>query len=291
MSLTPSTRIILIQEIAHRLATSDWALIDLTLSQFGLPSSDTWNGNRSSYVIEKAKVAEDAVLIELGLHVGYEVSSRPQPELTSWREDSFRLFISHLSAKRGYAGELQEELCQFGVSCFVAHKDIEPTKEWLGEIETALATCDALLGLVSPGFHESKWTDQELGYAMGRQLLVATARLGADPKGFVGQFQALEGNGKDPSALARDVFEILRDHRLTSERISDAVVECFARSNSFRRAKDNMALLEELKYWGPSLSSKARAALEENTQIKDAYGVPSRLERLLARMEQSDRPE
>ena len=201
MLLTPSTRITLIQEIAHRLATSDWALIDLTLGQFGLPSNDTWNGDKSSYVVEKAKGAEDAVLIELGLHVGYEVSSRPQLEPTSWRKDCFRLFLSHLSEERRYAGELQEELFQFGVSCFVAHKDIEPTKEWLEEIETALATCDALLGLVSPGFHESKWTDQELGYAMGRQLLVATAPLRSRPPGVCWAIPGSRRKWQSPSHL------------------------------------------------------------------------------------------
>ena len=290
MSLTPSSRIILITEIGHRLGTSDWALIDLTLGQYGLPVTDDWNGTRSDYIIEMIQDGEEAVLVDLGSHLGYEASSsRPQLEPKFWRRGCFRLFVSHLAEHRLYAGQLQKALFGFGVSCFVAHSDIEPTKEWLDEIETALATCDGMLGLISPGFHESKWTDQELGHAMGRQLLVATARFGADPQGFVGRFQALEAADKDADVLAREVFQILRDHRQTRKRLSEAIVECFTRSNSFKRAKDTMTLLEELSYWESSLSAKARSALQSNTQVGDAFKVPERLERFLTRMEKIGR--
>jgi hypothetical protein len=51
-------------------------------------------------------------------------------------------------------------LRSFGVSAFVAHENIEPTK-WQDEIEKALLSMNALAAILMPGFHESKWTDQE----------------------------------------------------------------------------------------------------------------------------------
>ena len=70
----------------------------------------------------------------------------------------FKVFISHLATNRQFAGALQQCLLEYGISCFVAHNDIEPTTEWVVEIETALATCDAAIALLTPNFHESNWT-------------------------------------------------------------------------------------------------------------------------------------
>jgi hypothetical protein len=108
-----------------------------------------------------------------------------------------RLFVTHLATYRAFAGELQEALLPLGISCFVAHNDIEPTLEWQAQIETALATCDALVALLHAKFHESKWTDQEIGFAMGRGVPACTVRLGETPYGFIGRFQAFNGNGKE----------------------------------------------------------------------------------------------
>jgi hypothetical protein len=58
-----------------------------------------------------------------------------------WREGMFRIFLTHLAKERVFAGELQEALFKYGISCFVAHKDIEPSSHWQTEIIKALRTC------------------------------------------------------------------------------------------------------------------------------------------------------
>jgi hypothetical protein len=115
-------------------------------------------------------------------------------------ENYFRLFLSHVSKYKAEAAALKDDLRFFGVSCFVAHRDIEPLKEWQDEIELALASMDALAALLTPGFHESLWTDQEVGFAYARQVQILPLRLGLDPYGFLGKFQALSTDWKD-SAL------------------------------------------------------------------------------------------
>ena len=124
--------------------------------------------------------------------------------------DHFGLFLSHLATYKKFASELQQVLEQYGIVAFVAHKDIDPTAEWQNEIELALSTCDALVALLHPGFHESKWTDQEIGFVMGRPMPVFSIFLGETPYGFIGKTQAFNGAGKTPIALAREIFDAFR---------------------------------------------------------------------------------
>jgi TIR domain len=79
-----------------------------------------------------------------------------------WTDGQFRLFLSHKSDIKKEAHSLKETLRAYGISAFVAHDDIVPTKEWQEEIENALATMDGFAALLTSGFHDSNWTDQEV---------------------------------------------------------------------------------------------------------------------------------
>jgi hypothetical protein len=50
---------------------------------------------------------------------------------------------------------------------------------------------DGFVALMTDKFHESNWTDQEVGYAFARGVPIIAARLGRDPYGFIGKFQGL----------------------------------------------------------------------------------------------------
>src|SRR6266700_3601506 len=183
MSLTPSQRINLLKEISTRLGAENYPLIDVTLKQFSLPWADEWRGTQTSYVLAMTEAAPDQSLIDLAQHVGYrfeqDVSPRVDPPF--WRTGMLRLFISHLAVHRAFAGDLQEALLRYGISSFVAHNDIEPTLEWQTQIETALASCEALVALLHDKFHQSNWTDQEIGFAMGCGVPAFAVRFNETP--------------------------------------------------------------------------------------------------------------
>lgn len=107
-----------------------------------------------------------------------------------WGDAGFRLFLSHRAQVKKETAELAESLKLYGISAFVAHVQIRPTKVWMDEIEAALATMEMLAALLTSDFHDSEWTDQEIGYALGRNVPVLALSMGVDPKGFVGRFQA-----------------------------------------------------------------------------------------------------
>ncbi|HXM59268.1 MAG TPA: TIR domain-containing protein [Terriglobales bacterium] len=286
MAISPSQRVALIKVISERLGNETWSLIDVTLNQFGIETPESWSGSTTEYVLRQIRNVPDQTLIDLAQHVGYKFE-QPPPGVDPpfWRAGMLRLFVTHLATHRAITGELQEEL--LGISSFVAHNDIEPTLEWQVQIETALATCDALVALLHDGFHASNWTDQEIGFAMGRGVPTFAVRLGTTPYGFIGRFQAFNGNGKTAANLARELFDSYRKNKQTQRKMSGVLVGLFEASGSFATAKERIGYLEELETWDPSFAKRLRAAEQANSQISGSWGVSSRVEALAKKWEQT----
>jgi hypothetical protein len=288
MPISPSQRVALIKVISERLGNENWSLIDVTLDQFGIETPESWSGSAPEYVLRQIRKAPDQALIDLAQHVGYKFEqSPPGVDPPFWRVGMLKLFVTHLAMHRAFAGELQEELFRYGISSFVAHNDIEPTLEWQVQIETALTTCDALVALLHDGFHASNWTDQEIGFAMGRGAPTFAVRLGTTPYGFIGRFQAFNGNGKSAANLAGELFDSCRKNKQTQRKMSGVLVGLFEASSSFATAKERIGYLEELGAWDQSFPERLRAAEQANGQISGSWGVSSRVKALAERWEQT----
>jgi hypothetical protein len=131
-----------------------------------------------------------------------------------WGEEGFRVFLSHKSEVKKETADLKDQLRLFGISCFVAHEDIHPTKAWQDEIENALASMDGFVALMTADFHDSNWTDQEVGFAFARGVPFIAVRLGKDPYGFIGKFQALSSSW--PTAAEEIVKILIKNERMFS---------------------------------------------------------------------------
>jgi nucleoside 2-deoxyribosyltransferase len=286
MSLSKSQRIRIIQDVSDHLGERDWTTIDLTLDQFGFQTTQYWSGTKKDYIIKMISNGSGEDLTGLGQHFGMKVglidnNLPPATETPYWSEGQLRVFISHISSERVLATEIQTALSHRGMSGFVAHKDIHPTLEWQNEVERALATCDLLVALIHPGFKDSAWCDQEVGYALGRGIPVFAVKYGADPHGFVSRFQAFSGNKKTPYQLAKEVFEAALNHKKLQEKMADIVISLFVNSGSFSAAKERIEYVERLTVWNPSFSARIADAMEKNTQVKGAWGVPDQVSKLL----------
>ncbi|WP_434509813.1 toll/interleukin-1 receptor domain-containing protein [Desulfitobacterium sp. AusDCA] len=278
--MQPTDRINIIIQISRQLELEEWDIVDLTLNQFNLPTENLWGRDKNTYIVDMIKDADDTVLKMLATHFGIPVRHEPAREIESahWKPDTFRVFLSHTSADKEQTSQIQAALEHFNISAFVAHVDIEPTKEWQTEIEIALFSCDALVALITPNFHQSNWTDQEIGIAIGRGLLIVPIRFGLDPYGFIGKFQGLQGTGKGPYQLALDIVKILMKSELTEQKMVSALVSAFEMSSSFQEAKDLISILEEVNSLNQALVERLKAAPSNNRQISHAYGVPERIE-------------
>lgn len=280
--MNTSERIKCIQEIAKRLEKEEYPFIDLLLRQFGLPWTDNWNGTKTGYVMSMIESESDERLLALADHLQIGISSvNVNLEVDCWRPGYFRLFLSHVSTHKGFAASLQSSLWKYAISGFVAHVDIEPTREWQDEIELALLTADTLVALMTPDFHSSKWTDQEIGICRGRGITIIPIRMGLDPYGFIGKYQALQGYQKEPEQLASELFDVLLKKGEVQGRIAQAVVNKFAQSQSFKHAKENLSLVMRIEHlMNEDLLNQLDIAVQNNKQISGSYGVPNTIKYL-----------
>jgi hypothetical protein len=179
----------------------------------------------------------------------------------------------HRHPQKAEMGLLRDSLRLRGISGFVAHTDIEPTQEWQDVIESALETCDALAAYMTDDFHKSKWTDQEVGFCVGRAILIIPIKVGLDPYGFIGKYQALNGIGKPPIALADEIAGVVTAHPLTASKMVVPTVTTFANSYSFDNARANLERLQHIpdSAWTPELVELVERQLEDNVDL--AQGV------------------
>lgn len=182
-----------------------------------------------------------------------------------WGERGYRVFLSHKAEGKGEAAELKESLMPYGVSAFVAHTDIPPTKLWQEEIEKALSSMDAFVALMTSDFHNSEWTDQEVGYALGRGVPLIAVKLDLDPYGFIGKFQALScGWAKAP----RRIVELL----LRDPRMRDAYVEAARRCSTFDDGNSLAEVLQSVEVLTDQQADGLVSAFNENRELQGSYG-------------------
>jgi hypothetical protein len=282
----PSERIKHIKEISKELAKEDWNLLDLTLKQFGLPWTEQWNGDdKESYIIEMLGDCDPEALLELAKHLGLasQLENISEPEF--WKAGEARIFLSHLAINKIQTSQLQLQLKRYGMTAFVAHEDIEPTKQWQLEIESALSSMDALVALLAPGFKESNWCDQEVGVAIGRKLPILAVRQGLDPYGFIGKYQALQGVNKSPPQLAQDIFELFLPMPNIGAKITSALVNSLIFSDSFEQSRHLIGLIRQSKFLTSKHIFALKNAIENNDQIASSWGVPDQIKELAKQFE------
>jgi hypothetical protein len=226
--LRVSERLDLIDQVGRELQSRyTYTEIDEFLGAFGIDPPNGVTSN-SKWVYSKAALAKvsEAKLLkvasELDLVFGGAVVGDPGPP-RNWADSKrLRLFISHLAKHKDKATGLKDCLTPYGISGFVAHEDIHPTLQWQGEIERALRTMDAFIAVLTPGFSQSVWTQQEIGFAVCRGIKVISLNMGELPTGFLGRDQALPRERRTAEEIAKSIDAILAQDARTSERLAEA---------------------------------------------------------------------
>jgi len=223
-------------------------------------------------------------LMDRGLLTLVEATIEDQDRL--WDKGQLRVFLSHKAEFKTETKSLKDELRHYGVACFVAHEDIEPTKKWLDEIERALLTMKVMVALLTEKFDQSNWTDQEIGIAIGRGIPVVSVRIGKDPYGFIGKYQGMSGNGKDAKQLAKELFELFLRNRTTKDIAKEAFLFAVEKIVSFEHGNALAELLPDIDNLSGEQVNKLLEAYNGNRQARDSYGFngasPSRYGRGLA---------
>lgn len=261
------------RELQSRMTFSE---IDSYLSTYGIPTDHQPSFNsKYVYVKEILPKINDEIVIEIAneLNLQHNFQSKlpnfKDNTTTFWKTGHFKLFISHLSTFKKTIGHLKKELEKYGISSFVAHEDIEPTKEWQDEIEKGLFTMDALCAVLMPGFKESNWTDQEVGIAIGRGVLIIPVRRELDPYGFIGKYQGLQSYGKNVDEVAEDIFQVISKNPKTRNQIINKLVDLFLMSNEAIEAIERINSLKKINDIPIDKINLLHQRIIENKNLKD----------------------
>jgi hypothetical protein len=170
-----------------------------------------------------------------------------------WGNGTVRIFLSHISKDKVEAARIKSALNDMEIAAFVAHEDIKPTKEWHEEIENALFSMNVLVALLTPEFHKSDWTDQEIGVAIGRGVPLISILLGIDPYGLMGKWQGIRGcRLGDPDDTAHEILKLLCKCFAYKLPLFENVLSIYAASYSFDNSGKNvekyLALFEQLTF-------------------------------------------
>lgn len=270
-------KIKLIDEIGRGLQSRmTFSEIDSYFAAYGIPTGHQPSFNsKYVYVKEILPKINDEIVIqianELNIEHNYQNKLPTFKDSTTnfWKTGHFKLFISHLSSFKKTIGHLKSALEKFGISSFVAHEDIEPTKDWLEEIEKGLFSMDALCAVLMPGFKESNWTDQEIGVAIGRGVLVIPVRKNLDPYGFIGKFQGFQSLGKSVEKVAEGVFSIITRNPKTRTKIISCLVDLLLLSNNKIEALERINALKKINDLPKDKLLLLKSRFTENKNLKD----------------------
>jgi hypothetical protein len=175
-----------------------------------------------------------------------------------WKEGSLKLFLSHLTSNKERMSHLKASFDQWGVCAFVAHEDIEPTREWRNEVEAALETMEVMVVLVEPGIKGSDWCCQEIGYALGRKIKIVPLRAGLDPFGFFGKYQGIQVKGKIPSIVAENVVCTL----LKKPKHRTQLLQCIGKSFASLKSDTKVNNVKTLDSWSVATDDQLKSLLE-----------------------------
>jgi len=181
-----------------------------------------------------------------------------------------RVFLSYSSIDKKLAGEVKQCLESLDFEVFLAHEDIEPAIEWQEEIIQQLKTCDIFLPIINDNFKESKWTDQESGFALALNKLIIPINAGLVPYGFIGKYQALK-LGHDILDSCMKVRERIRTHTPFKEIMENHIIKEFVESENFSSANTRVKSLEFLEPFTPSQINEILRGYLANDQIQGAW--------------------
>ncbi len=214
---------------------------------------------------------DDEIIVAMANEIGGEIISNDTFNQTvvnadCWRSGYFRVFISHLTENKESATHLKNHLAKYGIDCFVAHEDIEPSKLWQTEIEKALASMDLLCAILTPNFYQSKWCDQEVGIALGRAIPTLSIKKGADPHGFVGKYQAIKAK-KTADAVAKDVFDTICIMENANQKYFSILGKLFLNSRNESEALEWLRLIAKISNFSIDVMDKIASSISANSVL------------------------
>lgn len=187
-------------------------------------------------------------------------------------------FISYSSKEKVIGGKFKSYLENFcGYETFIAHDDIPGSTIWEEEIIQAIKNADFFIPLISKDFKESPFTDQETGIAVCLNKKIIPVKLDElNPYGFIEKYQALhyKGNINKLALTIAQIGLIYEPQSSYHQKALNSIVHAFCKSSSFEIANATIQILCKCNDLSSRQLKLIVKAVKNNSQIKNAYGLP-----------------
>lgn len=255
-------------KIIHRLSASNEATTTALLKKYILfyPDNDEWgHDTQFDRVRHHLDNADDKALLSAHKSLfGMDFDETPVP----WKPRRFRLFLSHVHTIATQLSVLVDELEAFGIHAFLAHEDIKPTQTWERVIEETLRSCEGTAAFLTADFPASKWTDQEVGFALSRQVVLVPIAIAMQPYGFMSRFHSLKWQPPHTEAwVAKHIFKSLLDNPKTKESVTTNFAYLVSDAQSFEDARKMVKVLGSISTWNNEQLDILEGGYKLNSQL------------------------
>lgn len=131
----------------------------------------------SKYNITSRKIDE--------LYSQYDFSTNKKTEINE------TAFISYSNHNKEHCALIKDALQEIGLDGFLAHEDINISREWADEIFNQIKHGDIFIALLSKDFKKSDYCSQEVGMALQRSCMIIPLSIdGTESYGFLNRIQS-----------------------------------------------------------------------------------------------------
>lgn len=277
------------QLIQAFMAQMDWDDIELFFKRMRIPRPD-FDTNYTLTDLVRGYLANcsDDVLLDIAHQLGLDVAPEKRNDsLISlgdskyWLIDHLRVFIGHVHTAKLQAAALRYALQRYAISAFVAHEDIDTSDEWREEILRSLMSLDVFVAILSPDFNESKWTDQEIGIAVARDVLMIPIDRGEKPYGFLEKYQALPSKGLKAKDVAAEVFRTICANARTRGRMIESLTRTISTGSDVSEVLFRIEKLNGIEGIGTEDWERVRENVAGNAVLVSSLPVLDSLNRIL----------
>lgn len=146
----------------------------------------------------------------------------------------------------------------------MAHEDIQPSTEWQIAIQRALASMDAFVVLLTSECYNSEWIDQEIGYAVAREVPIVAVRIGQDPRGFIGRLRGLSCSWD--TAHDNTIRILINDQAMV-----DSYIDRISKCRNVDEGNNLGRVLPMIKKLTPMQFDRLVRAYNSNDQLRGSY--------------------
>ncbi len=208
---------------------------------------------------------------------------------------TLKIFVSSHHKDYSLANEIKSFLEVFGLEVFVAHKDIEASKDWIEVIHQKIKDCDIFMPLLTKNFYKSQWTDQESGIAYTHHRRILSIKIDETPRGFIGKYQALYfDNSTEENQRKRELMKIFdRIKTDFSQEIKNSLINSLERpyTSTYKIASSKIRLLDRMQPFSAAEINLIMNKSLENDQIYDNGLLRSILKNWLTKYDKEILPE